>query len=46
LTLEGFEQAPRLTELGTTKAHAFEPYLESTNSRVPYMSYSRANEGS
>jgi hypothetical protein len=34
-----------LIESGTTREHAFEPDLESTNSRAPYMSYSRANEG-
>jgi hypothetical protein len=34
-----------LTKSGTTRACAFKPDLEFTNSREPHLSYSRANEG-
>jgi hypothetical protein len=44
--LKGSNRRPRLTESRTTRARAFKPDLKSTNSRVPYMSYSRDNEGS
>jgi hypothetical protein len=44
--LKGFEQAPKSTESGTTRARAFEPNLEPASSRVPHMLCSRANEGS
>jgi hypothetical protein len=37
---------PRSTELGATRARAFEPILGPTGSRVPHMSCSRASESS
>jgi hypothetical protein len=46
MTLDGFEQAPQIAESGTTKARAFEPFLEPVGSGVPHMSCSRASEGS
>jgi hypothetical protein len=42
----GSNRRPRSPELGTTRAHAFEPFLEPASSRVPHMSCSRASEGS
>jgi hypothetical protein len=53
LLIRGSKPDPRrvrtgaqIAESGTTKARAFEPFLEPVGSRVPHMSCSRASEGS